>query len=166
MAGSNHTKMSGKQRVPLDLFLSGMLNGSLGEKDHPVIVVDESKRRSFAGHRPTPYRSLSNSSFCSSVTSGSLDSSQAALVVSRWDSMPSSGNRDTKLRAPARESTLSLRRPARTRTNDLKKPAATRKQAPKAFRSPIRRKSHSMRCDSHSKRSKERVAASLRPASI
>ena len=115
------SKMSGKQRVPLDLFLSGMMSSSLREKDHPVIVVDESKRRSFPGHRPTTYRSLSNSSFCSSVTSCSLESGQAALCVSRWDSMPPSQNRDGKLRTPARDSTLTLRRPSRTNTNDMKK---------------------------------------------
>lgn len=163
----------GKQRVPLDLFLSGMLAGSLGEMDHPVIVVDESKRRMFPGHRVTDksFRSHSNSSFCSSVTSCSFTSnhSQAALCASRWESMPGT-KADTALGAPPRtnNSGLCLRRPSRTHTNDLKKnspnvvkpirktPSKVPLQKREMFLSSPIRRARSMRCDSM--RSKERVA--------
>lgn len=159
---SSGRRKQSKQRVPLDLFLSGMMGGSLGEKDHPVIVVDEKKRRSFPRHRTSEstYRSHSNSSFCSSVTSCSLESSSAAaaassVLCSRWDSMPSSQrNQDTKLRAPTRVDKLKL--PSRTRTNDLnlKKTPSRKTMLPKRS---IRRH-RSLRSTSSAKSKEQRTA--------
>lgn len=149
----------GKQRVPLDLFLSGVMGGSLGEKDHPVIVVDERKRRSFPHHRTSEstYRSHSNSSFCSSVTSCSLEQQSPAVVLcSRWDSMPSSQrNQDA---APTRVD--KLKRPSRTRTNDLnlKKTPSRKTMLPK--RSMNLRRHRSLR-SSGSAKSKDQRAAKL-----
>lgn len=127
-----------QRRVPLDVFLSGMLP-PCGEKNQPVIVVDTSKKRSFLRGRVSDitYRSAmsnSNSSFCSSVTSPSASSyadatstthertplPSPALVASRWESIPSRRNQDTTLRVPSREPSGGElpKPPTRTRTNE------------------------------------------------
>ena len=157
------SKKNARRTVPLELFLSGL---SDVEKDHPVIVVDHTRRhRAFSGRGVSDRtRSFSNSgsSFCSSVTSCSLGStpSNAALCTSRWESIPQSrktadkANRDNSLRLPRRrDQGLCLRLPSRTRTNDLKvkttvSPTNSKAQKQHAVMVSPCRRMRPLRCDS------------------